>query len=35
MSQSNNPYAKFVTDPFKVPNPNTITAKKLESYQSY
>jgi hypothetical protein len=31
---SNNPFSKFVVDPSKVPNPNTITAAEFEKYTS-
>lgn len=32
---SGNPYAKFVKDPSKIPNPNNITLQQLEKYNSY
>jgi len=31
---SQNPFAKFVVDPSKVPNPNTIALGDFEKYQS-
>lgn len=31
---SNNPFSKFVVDPSKVPDPNTITAREFEKYAS-
>ena len=31
---SNNPFSKFVVDPSKVPDPNTITAREFENYAS-
>ena len=31
---SNNPFSKFVVDPSKVPDPNTITAREFEKYTS-
>lgn len=31
---SNNPFAKFVVDPSKVVNPNTIQAREFENYSS-
>ena len=31
---SNNPFAKFVVDPSKVVNPNTIQAREFENYTS-
>lgn len=31
---SNNPFSKFVVDPSKVPDPNTITARQFENYAS-
>jgi len=34
MSNNSNPYAKFITDPSKIPNPNNITLTQLEKYNS-
>jgi len=34
MSNKSNPYAKFITDPSKIPNPNNITLTQLEKYNS-
>jgi hypothetical protein len=31
---SNNPFSKFVVDPSKMPDPNTITAREFEKYTS-
>jgi hypothetical protein len=31
---SNNPFSKFVVDPSKVLDPNTVTAKEFENYTS-
>ncbi len=31
---SNNPFSRFVVDPSKVPNPNTMQAREFENYTS-
>jgi hypothetical protein len=35
MSNNTNPYAKYITDPSKIPDPNKITLSQLEKYNSY
>ena len=34
MANNINPYAKFITDPSKIPDPNRITLQQLEKYNS-
>jgi hypothetical protein len=35
MSNNTNPYAKYLADPSKIPDPNRISLAQLEKYNSY
>lgn len=35
MSNNTNPYAKYVADPSKIPDPSKISLAQLEKYNSY